>query len=97
MVVPLEMVVAEDGVDVDTGEGVVVEARDLSIVLSLSLSEEPLMNSPEVKTMETCAGTVARIPLLVYMPSELNLTSMEVPVLVKGPGMEGPRFSRSPL
>ena len=99
----LGMVGAGGGVVVDTGEGG-VEPKNVLIVLSHWKSEEPLMNSPEVKTMETCAEqqTVARNPLPASEPrnpvaSELNLTSMEVPVLVKGPGMEGPRLSPSPL
>ena len=37
LVPPLEMVVAGGGVVVDTGDGVVVEARNVRIVLSLSL------------------------------------------------------------
>ena len=37
MVLPLEMVVAGCGVVVVTGEGVVVEARNVRIVFSLSL------------------------------------------------------------
>ena len=37
LVLPLEMVVAGGGVVVDTAEGVVVEARNVRIVLNLSL------------------------------------------------------------
>ena len=36
-------------------------------------------------------------PVLVSRQSLWNLTTMEVPVLVKGPGMEGPRLSPLPL
>ena len=51
-----------------------------------------------VKSVVTCAEqqTTPRNPLAVEWEFELILTAM-VPVLVKGPGMEGPRLSPSPL
>ena len=92
MVVPLEMVVvAVDGVVVDTGEGVVVEANNVRIVLSLSIIWKI---SPGVKSVVTCAlqQTTARNPFafLLVPIIELNFTVM-VSVLVKGPGMEAPQ------
>ena len=58
----------------------------------LSLS---FFNSPEVLFVVTCAPqqTTARNPFAIReSESELNLT-VKLLVLVKGPGMEVPRFS----
>ena len=67
LVLPLEMVVAGGGVVVDTGEGVVVEASNVKIVLKSVTVMESNFNSPEIKLVVTCAEqqTTARKPLLV--------------------------------
>ena len=90
LVLPLEMVVAGDGVIVDTGEGVVVVAR---VSNKLANFLKMLFNSPEVKSVVTCAEQqiTAKNPFAVPPIFVWNLTVM-VALLVKGPGIEVPRY-----
>ena len=77
---------AVGGVVVETGEGVVVEAGNVKLVLNFVWR---FINSPEVKSVVICAEqqTTAMNPLAVPKISELNLTVM-VEKLVKGLRLE---------
>ena len=92
-VLPLEMVVAGAGVDVDTCEGVVVDARVSNNNKLANMSWKLFFNSPEVKSVVTCAEQqiTAKNPLAVKWVFVWNLIVM-VALLVKGPGIEVPRY-----
>ena len=63
MVLPLEMVVAGGGVVVETGEGVVVEARNIH---NTSMIHLPTPDSPVTSVVtDTSPVTTAKNPLLV--------------------------------
>ena len=85
MVPPLEMVVAGDGVVVDTGEGVVVEANIIIIINSTTHLPTPDSPLTSVVTV-TSPVTTAKNPLAVKNCSVCSLTVMVVPVT--GPGVE---------
>ena len=76
-----------------TGEGVVVEARVSNKLANMSW--KIFFNSPEVKSVVTCAEQqiTAKNPLAVKWVFVWNLIVM-VALLVKGPGMEVPRYFR---
>ena len=85
----LGIMVAVGGVVVETGEGVMVEAGNVKIVLNFIWRCHRFINSPEVKSVVICAEqqTTAMNPLAVPKISELNLTVM-VEKLVKGLRLE---------
>ena len=85
LVLPLGMVVAGDGVVVDTGEGVVVEAKinySPSFYFIIHTPDSPVTSVVTVTVPET----TAKNPFAVKTAFEWNLTVMLVPVTV--PGLE---------
>ena len=78
---------------VDTSEGVVVvEASNVRFV---RLQWKVFIKSPDDESVVTCAEQhiTPRNPLAVDQKLEVNSIVMIVPALVKGPGIDGPRFS----
>ena len=78
---------------VGTGEGAVVEARVSSNNKLANMSWKQFFNSLEVKSVVICAEQqiTAKNPLAVKWVFVWNLIVM-VALLVKGPGMEVPRY-----